>query len=393
MNRPRLLRDGAEAFPAMLAAIRGAKRFILMETYIFASDPVGIRFARALAERAAHGVEVSLMYDSLGSGRLSGEVSGILKAGGVRVVSYHPVRLSLHLWEWRQWGKRNHRKQLIVDGQVGFVGGINIHEEEMSWSAGGGGWRDTHLRIEGHPIVEMIRLFVAAWDSQKGAALDPEIRHLEAAGHLLRRTGWRVAWAALRRRVALGGRNVAFREGHIEVIGSATHSERSRIRRAYLYALRHAKRSVFLTSAYFVPDLRIQAALRAAGRRGVLVSVLVAGAPDVLAVLLAGRALYGRLLASGVRLYELRGRVLHAKTAVVDGAWCTVGSFNMDHRSWRYNLESNAVAVDERLGASLEAAFREDLRAATPILPEAWSRRGVVERVGEFFFWLFRYWL
>src|SRR5258706_10991508 len=149
MNRPRLLRDGAEAFPAMLAAIRGAKQFILMETYIFASDAIGEKFAKALAEKASQGVEVDLMYDGLGTGRLSQKIVQILSAGGVRVVKYHPVRLSPRIWEWRLWGKRNHRKQLIREGRGGFLGGHKPPCRKSPPGPRSGRWRKRPPHPEG----------------------------------------------------------------------------------------------------------------------------------------------------------------------------------------------------------------------------------------------------
>lgn len=391
-DRPRLLQDGDTAFAAMLSAIASARRFVLLETYIFGGR-IGVRFARALAARAREGVEVSVLYDAVGTGNLLPHAAReILQRAGARLAAFRPIRRPWRVWEWRRWWIRDHRKQLVVDGQVGFLGGINIHDEELSVEGGGAGWRDTQVRVTGHPVAEMVRLFAAAWNQAGGAPLGGEAESLVEAAAVLRPAGWRRVWRTLRRRLRHGFfQRHPERYGHVQVVGSATHSEHSRIRRAYLDAFRAARRSIYITNSYFLPDLRLSAALRRAARSGVDVAILVAGESDVLPVALAARATYGGLLAAGARIFELRGRVLHAKTAVVDGTWSTVGSFNLDERSWRYNLEVNAVIVGPHVGRELERRFRDDLQVATPVLEENWRSRPVTEKIVEWIFWLLRF--
>ncbi|MFZ5468084.1 MAG: phospholipase D-like domain-containing protein [Myxococcota bacterium] len=364
-NEVALLRDGAQAYPAMLEAIAAAQATICLQTYILREDTTGRRFAAALCERARAGVEVSLMYDDWGS-NVSEPFLFQLRSAGVRTLAFRPVRWTGRMADLlNRLRQRNHRKSLVVDGKVAFTGGLNISDDYAAVEDGGHGWRDTHVRVRGPAAVELERLFLDSWRRHKGAPLD-EARYQ------------RPAYAPDRR---------------VRFLGNDFHHDRKDIRRAYLEALTAAKRRIHLTHAYFVPPARLLRELAKAARRGVDVSVILAASTDVKLTLYAARGLYGKLLAAGVRVFEWNGRVLHAKTAVVDGEWVTVGSTNLDHLSLRRNLEVNALFEDSRLGAHAEDMFNQDLYQCEQVTLEAWRNRPLLEQVLSWLTYRLRSWL
>lgn len=364
-HRLALLRDGREAFPAMLAAIAGAQRTICLETYILRDDRIGRRFGAALEERARAGVEVNLLYDAWGSSVSSSFVRDLENAG-VRTLEFHPIRISSEVHRMlASLSSRDHRKSLIVDSWLAFTGGINICDDYAPLEDGGKNWRDTHLGMLGPAAVELEYFFLRAWRRGGGKALD-EIRY---GGHDRRA------------------------DPDVMIAVSDLRRQRVRIRDAYREAIDAATKRIFITNAYFVPTLRFIAALNRAARRGVDVRVMIAGTTDVTAVKLASRSIYGRLLEAGVRMFEWQGRVLHAKTAVIDGLWSTVGSSNLDHQSLRYNLEANAIVRGEGLAGALERMFEDDLIQCEEVEIERWRGRRPWERAVSWGAWLFRDWL
>ena len=361
-NRVRLLRDGAETYPAMLEAIRAARERVCLETYILRADALGERFLEALAERAKAGIAVYLMFDGLGSFGLPEPFLWRIREAGIQAVAYHPLH---HLLSWRRLNRRNHRKSLIVDGKIGFVGGINIANEYAPTEQGGGGWRDTNLRIDGPAVFHLETLFFRTWfrAGGKGSAVPLAGGPLPLAGGSL-----------------------------VRILGSRTIRERRIIRSAYLRAIALAEARVRVTNAYFLPDPVMIRALRKAARRGVEVSVILGGTgSDVPWVAFAARCVYGKLLRGRIRLYEWQGPNLHAKTAVVDGLWSTVGSYNLDYRSLLHNLEVNAAVIDGELGREMERMFEEDLRECRPVTYEAWKARSWLERARDWLAYRFRF--
>jgi cardiolipin synthase len=364
-HRLALLRDGGQAFPAMLSAIAAARATVCLETYILRPDRVGHLFAAALAERARAGVEVNLLYDAWGSS-LPGAYLDRLHGAGVRTLAYHPFR-----WSGRRREvvgrlvRRDHRKSLIVDSRIGFTGGVNLSDEHLPAEDGGGGWRDTHLSLEGPAARELEYFFRVTWRRAGGAPLDE-------------------------RRYGGDGRRP---DPVVSVESSHVRHGRAGIREAYRLAIGGARARIWITNAYFLPQLRLVRALAAAARRGVDVRIMVAGTTDVRAVLFASRSIYEVLLAAGVRLFEWEGCVLHAKTAVVDGRWATVGSSNLDAQSLRQNLEANAIVRDPGFAAALERMFEEDLARCREISAERWRRRPVWLRAASWGAYLWRRWL
>jgi cardiolipin synthase A/B len=364
-HRLRLLKDGAQTFPAMLDAIARARSTICFETYILRDDLVGHAFAVALSERARAGVEVNLLYDAWGSS-VSDEFVNCMREAGVRVLEFRPVLSALENFKLiRQVVRRNHRKSLIVDSTVAFTGGINICDDYAPAEEGGPGWRDTHLELVGPAVHELEYFFLRTWRRAKGAPID-EARY----GHHGRRPDPRV-----------------------RVVTSDMRKGRASIRDAYRSAIRRAHKSIFITNAYFLPTIGLLRALADAARRGVDVRIMVAGTTDVTAVLLASRSIYGHLLDAGAKLFEWNGRVLHSKTAVIDGHWSTVGSSNLDQQSLHSNLEANAIIEDAQFAEAVEAMFFEDLAHCEEITAEGWKKRRPWERAASWAAYLFKEWL
>jgi cardiolipin synthase len=364
-NRVTLLHDGEQAFPAMLAAIAEAQREILLEMYWFASDGIGRQFADALIAKVELGVKVRVIYDAVGSIQSDGRMFSRMRDAGCEVEEYNPIAPWRARFRIGVVNNRDHRKLLIVDRQVGFTGGINLGDEWAPTHAGGAGWRDETVRIEGPAVEQMCGIFDYGWLRivEPLAAVRPRFQHPVDAGD---------------------GRG-----SRVRVLANRYFRQRRAIRHAYLRQIRSAQRSVCITNSYFVPDGRIRRALAQAAHRGAQVRVIVPGKSDVPVVRHAARKLYGRLLEAGIELYEWQGSILHSKTAVIDGRWCTVGTYNLDSRSLRFNLEVVAAVEDAAVAGAMEDRFNEDLEHATPVSYEEWRRRPVHVRMLDDFFYRF----
>lgn len=373
-NRVELLQDGPQTYQAMIAAIGAARDHINMETYIFDDDEVGQRFADALIARQREGVQVNLIRDSVGTLATPGEFFTRLSDAGSNVLEFNPVNPLTAKAGW-QVNQRDHRKLLIVDGRIAFLGGINISSVYSGGSFsqyskvrpdGASPWRDTDLRIEGPVVAELQKLFIDAWQKQQGPPL--------AA---------RAYFPPLERQ----GNEV------VRAIGSSPEDPYSLIYVTLISALRSAQSEIWLANAYFVPDPQLLAALKAAVARGVDVRLLLPSHTDSWLVLHAGRASYSELLKAGVKLYEHRDALLHVKTAVIDGVWSTVGSTNLDWRSFLHNHEVNAVVLGNDFGARMRAAFLADLATSDPVTLAQWRRRPLADRARELLGRLWAYWL
>jgi cardiolipin synthase len=361
-NGCQLLRDGVEAYPAMLSAIRGARRYIHLETYMFISDAVGELFGEALAEAAERGVHVKVLYDALGSWTSRRDFFEGLRVRGVDIRPFKPF--SSFGRGLRHLLRRDHRKILAVDGEVAFIGGVNISAHWAPEGEGGACWRDDVLRVEGPAVHELERRFVATWRM----AFQDRFR------------SWREA-----HRIRRQARSQKKGEVSLAVLSS-----RRSIHGAYLHAISRAKRSVLVAAAYFIPDRRMVAALREAAERGVEVSLLLNSKGDHPWLVHATRAFYEKLLTAGVRIFEWERCVLHAKTAVVDGVWGTIGSFNLERLSLLFNHEVNAVFADPRLGRLLEESFRGDCQSCREVDLEQFRRRPLWQKLLERVLYAFR---
>ncbi|MFO0724126.1 MAG: phosphatidylserine/phosphatidylglycerophosphate/cardiolipin synthase family protein [Myxococcota bacterium] len=358
-NQVQLLFDGGPYFEALEAAIASAQSYVWIETYIFAPDATGFRIARALAERSKAGVEVALSYDGYGSLEITDELITLFEAARVKVVEYNPVSPFTGKWPW---SRRNHRKFVIVDGRVAVIGGLNIGDDYASVEDGGRGWRDTGARIEGPAVAQLEEMFRQTWAQSGGDAL---------------------ARGSVQAGPVEGGVPVRF-------VGNFARQRRSDIRRDYLRAILGSTKTIRLMNAYFTPDRRMLSALVRAARRGVEVEIIIGGATDVWVILMVTRGLYAHLLKNGVRIYEWHERILHAKTAVIDGVWTTIGSANMNLRSVRYDLEANVTIAASAIGAQMDQAFLKDRARSRQITAGEWAARPARDRLLEWFFGLFR---
>jgi len=358
-NACQLLRDGVEAYPAMLEAIRRARRYIRLETYMFITDTVGELFGQALAEAAERGVHVKVLYDAVGSWTSRRSFFEALRQRGVDIRAFKPFSLSRGL---RHLLRRDHRKILVVDGEVAFTGGVNI---SAHWAPQGQGaaWRDDVLRIEGPAVHELERRFLATWRMM----FQDRFHRLASGLHRFNRR--------------------APRRGQVSL---AVLSSRRSIHRAYLHAIHRARSSVLIAAAYFIPDRRMVAALREASKRGVEVHLLLNARSDHPFLEFATRAFYEKLLGAGIRIFEWQRGVLHAKTAVVDGVWGTIGSFNLERLSLAFNHEVNAVFADPRLGRQLEESFRTDCGNCREVTLAEFRRRPLWQKLLERVLFAFR---
>jgi cardiolipin synthase A/B len=373
-NKVTLLQDGPATYAAMFAAIGAARDHINMETYILEDDEVGRQFADALIAKQRQGVQVNLIYDSVGSIGTPKEFFQRLADAGVKVLEFNPVNPLTAKAGW-DVNQRDHRKLLIADGKVALLGGINISSVYSSGSsvgrraaspAGKQPWRDTHLQLEGPAVAELQKLFIETWDKQKGDALAP-----------------RAFFPAL---PSVGNEVV-------HAIGSSPDDAYSLIYATLISAINSAEREVLLTNAYFVPDPQLVASMKDAVARGVDVKLILPARTDSALVFHAGRSHYSELLHAGIKIYERKNALLHAKTALIDGVWSTVGSTNLDWRSFLHNQELNAVVLGAEFGQRMRKAFDEDVAQSQQITLEAWERRPLDLRVKEMFGRLWQYWL
>ncbi len=358
-NKLALFVRGKDLFAAMAEAIEAAAESVCLETYRFGDDATGRTFAELLARAAKRGARVRLIYDSLGSLELSPVTETLMRNAGVQTLEYHPVAPWRPRWAWN---RRDHRKLLVCDGKVGFIGGMNLCDEHAPREQGGLDWPDAHARVEGPAAHELERLFRAVWHKETARWFDSRPRRGFAPGI-----------------------------STVRIVGNHEILKRFAIREAYVNALRAAKSEVSIANSYFIPDWRVRRSLAQAVRRGVDVRVLVPGHSDIRSAWYAMRATYGSLLTRGVRIFEWQGPMMHAKAVVVDGQWCSVGSYNLDHRSLRHNLEANLQTTDATFAAELKKRFDLGLAGAREITLGDWSRRSWVERGLERFFSSFDY--
>ena len=351
-HRVTLHRDGGEAYPRMLEAIRGARQSVLLDMYLFADDATGRAFADALTACAEAGLDVRLLYDAVGSRTTGNAFFGELRAKGVKVAEFHPLARWLAGFAI---GRRNHRKLLVIDGRVAFIGGLNISNEYASIADGGLGWRDTLVEIEGPCVRDQQKTFLDLWTRLRKN--DPPLPRDPAAPP--------------------AGGALAF------TVSSQRLRDRWEIARHQRHAIERARDRVWIASAYFLPSPRFIRSLRAARRRGVDVRVLLPGRTDFAPVLYGMQRLFARLLFAGVRIFEWTGPMMHAKTMVVDGTLSMVGSYNIDRLSGFRNYELIAVVSDADFGARMTAMFERDFAGSREIRRKTWNHRGWGRRILE----------
>lgn len=388
-NKVTLLIDGPATYEAMFGAIRNAKHTVNAEFYIIQDDEVGAQFADLLLERRAAGVQVNVIYDSLGAFKTPRKYFDRLRAAGVNVVEFNPVNPLAVRARWRL-NHRDHRKIVIVDGRTAILGGINIDEvyaisSEQAGANGGrggsgsggsgsarsssggkkernAGWRDTAIQIDGPVVADFQKLFLLTWEKQKGPALRKE-DYFPA--------------------IPPAGKEI------VRAIGSTPDDKYSSTYLTFIAALTHAEKQIYITNAYFVPDPQLVEALLAAAGRGVDVRLILPSTTDSRSAAYAAHSHYSRLLKGGVKIYERRDALLHAKTAVIDGVWSIVGSSNLDWRSAVDNDELNAVILSREFAERMLATHAMDEAKSDRIDPETWENRPWRARAKEWFFRLF----
>ena len=349
------LENGDGIFPAMLEAIRSAKKTITFETYIYWSGAIGQEFADALSERARAGVAVKLMIDWAGSIKMEDAMLEQMRAAGVEVHQYRPLR-------WYNLGRlnnRTHRKLLVVDGRVGFTGGVGIADQWSGHAQDADHWRDMHFRIEGPVVAQMQAAFNDNWIKTTGEVLNggDYFPPLQRVGDM---------------------------DAHMFVSSPTGGSESMHL--MYLMAIAAAERSIDLQAAYFVPDDLIIKALLAARHRGVRVRVNLPGKHiDSETVRLASKAHWGELLLAGVEIYEYQPTMMHNKLLIVDGEMTSVGSTNFDVRSFRLNDEASLNVYDPAFAARMTDVFEADLKPTVRYTYQMWKRRPLKEKLVEKF--------
>jgi cardiolipin synthase len=347
--------NGDRTFRAMLEAVRAAQHSITIEQFIWSSGEVSSQFIEALGERARAGVKVHVVVDTIGSHRLARRDSQKLRESGVEFERFNPpIVFNLGLpFKLLRINHRTHRKLMVVDGRIGFIGGVCMSD---SWSGDGepGKWRDTHFRVEGPVVGQMQAVFTRNWLQERSRVLHGKnyFPQLKPAGTMTAQS---------------------FASGPNE---GAEHA-----RLTYLMSMAAARKSIRLSHAYFVPSKLAVETLLAARKRGVRVEVIVPGKSDNFAVASAGRSRWGKLLEAGVEFYEYKPTLYHCKIMIVDDIWASVGSVNFDEKSFRHNDEANLNVLDRDFAATLVKYFEADKTRSRPITWEDFKKRGIFQRM------------
>jgi cardiolipin synthase len=352
-NRVTILNNGDEFYPAMLDAIRQARRSVTIEAYIYWNGETGREFARALADRAHHGVMVKILLDAVGSATIGTEILKILESGGCQLAWFHPV----HWYTIARFNQRTHRKTLLVDGRVGFTGGAGIGDQWRGHGQDPDHWHDVQVRVEGPGVVPLQTGFVANWLETTGELVTGEdfFPPARPAGDV-----------------------------QVQAVMSSPAVGSSSVRTLYLLSIICARKSILIANPYFVPDAAAIEALADARARGVEVRILVSGSRvDHWLARHNSVRLYGRVLEAGASIYEYETTMLHHKVMVVDGKWATIGTANFDDRSFGLNEESNVSFYDPEPIARLLQIFEEDWPHSTRVVLEKWRRRGILRKAQE----------
>jgi cardiolipin synthase len=361
-NTVTTLTNGDQIFPAMLDAIHSAQKTITFETYIYWSGKMGQAFADALAERARAGVKVYALIDWVGGDRIDPKYVKEMTDAGCQVKRYHPFHILLPA-TWFDLDHRTHRKILVIDGTIGFTGGVGIADDWMGNAQDSKHWRDTHYRIEGPVVSQLQAVFDDNWMQTTGEVLQGNdfFPELHAKGK---------QWAQVFKSSFTGG------------------SENMQL--LFLLSIAAAGSDIRIENAYFVPDELTIRSLTAAAKRGVHVTIIVPGAHiDEKEVRQASRAHWGKLLKAGIEIWEYHPTMFHCKLLIVDDLWVSIGSSNMDNRSFRVNDEANINVLDADFAAEQIREFEADKKRSRQVTYDQWARRPLGEKIGDHFFTAF----
>jgi len=352
-NRIHALQNGDEIFPAMLEGIAAAKRTITFETYIYWSGQIGEQFARALIDRARAGVRVHVMLDWIGCDKMSHQLVAEMKTGGVEVERYHAV----HWYSLGRLNNRTHRKVLIIDGSISFTGGVGIADQWLGHAQDPAHWRDMHFKVTGPVAAQMQAAFLDNW--------------IKTTGHVLHGDGYFPA-------IEASGPQ------EMQMFISSPEGGSDSMRLMYLTAITAAQRTIDMEAAYFVPDRLMIREMIAARKRGVRIRMLVPGADiDSKVVGIASKREWGPLLESGVEIHVYQPTMLHCKMLIFDEYMVSVGSTNLDMRSFELNDEASLNIYDAHFAGEMTEVFARDLESSIPYTLGQWERRSWREKSAE----------
>jgi cardiolipin synthase len=342
----KIFTQNEDAWQAMLKACSEAKKSIDLEQYIFVTDEIGQRFIDICTKKASEGVRVRFLWDAAGSWNLFGQfIVSDLSKRGIQVSFFNTlIPRAFHNHRW--WFFRNHRRSLVVDSSIAFTGSISVWRRAKEW-------RDTHVMVTGKVVTEIEHAFEIMWDRANG------IKRAWKNGTVDSNQGFHYII------------NAPVRGGHF-------------IYDRLIDAVRGAKRYIYLTTPYFIPDQRLFRVIRLAVRRGVDVRILVPTKSDYPVVDLGSRSFFTKSLKAGIRVFRYNDRFIHSKTAVIDGEWATIGTMNLDNVSLRYNFEANIISTNRDFAMDVEEMFRKDLMISKEVIMSEWEKRGFVERWFEF---------
>jgi len=358
-NKVMLLWKGRESFQTIFDSVRNAKELICIEFYIFRNDETGNELAEIMKQKTSEGINVYILYDHFGSFGTSLKFWKGLKQAGIQIRASRPFKWTSPF----HYIHRDHKKLIIIDGFKAFTGGLNIANEYRGYHRfkRKEGWRDTGILLEGPIAKALLDIFKKGWETWKGNHFE-FVKKVEPITDGL----------------------------PVLPIFASSAKGRRKMRKLLYYSITHSKKSIYLTTAYFVPSRRMLQILEDAVLRGVDVKLLLPGKSDVLAAHYAGRAFFTKLLRAGIEIYNYQGDILHAKTYLFDEIWGIIGSANLDFQSLRRNDEGNVGIIDESFGSMMTEIFNEDLKHSEKITIDKWLERPFFEKVKEKFFAVFR---
>jgi cardiolipin synthase A/B len=345
-NKIEILIDGTNTFPAMLEAINKAKSFINMEFYRFESDILGNKFCDALKKKSKEGIKVRIIYDDVGSWSLKNDVIREMQECGIEVFPFMPVRFP---WFTSKMNFRNHRKIVVVDGIKGFVGGLNIADKYLYGIKGIGNWRDTHLVITGEAVATLNSVFLVDWYFVSDILLSDDPGHFDYEKIPDR------CW--------------------IQMASSGPDSDWANIMQVYFSAIATARRSIYISTPYFSPDESILTAMKTASLSGVDVRMILPDKSDSVVAYWNTRSYIDELMDAGIKIFLFNKGFNHSKYILVDNVFASVGSANVDMRSFELNLEVAALIYDEAFAAKLLKVFNNDIASSTQVYPNEWTKR------------------
>lgn len=354
-NKVEIFVDGNEKFDSLIADIEAAQHHIHLVYYIVRDDVLGRRLVKALAEKAAQGVEVKFLYDHIGSSRLPSRYFKILREAGGQEAAFFPSRIPyLNL----KINYRNHRKLVIIDGQVGYIGGFNIGDEYLGLDKHFGEWRDTHLKVQGSAVLQMQAQFMMDWNLAASGKIPLNEKYFPIMSNDIGNIG-------------------------MQLVASGPDTEYQQIKNSYIKMIYAAKETISMQTPYFIPDGSLMTALKIASLSGVDVRIMLPSMPDHFFVYWATHSYLGELLDGGVKIYLYDRGFLHAKTLVIDGKVASVGTANLDIRSFKLNFEMNAFIYDTDTAAKLQHIFEMDTADSTELTTEIYAARPLFNRFKE----------